>query len=274
MLVKGTLRHRARRGETLERLAGLGPVPAEGGGRSRWRAAALTGLAGRPVRIRGPVHRIARPVGHRTRLAGLSGDGIGRHRSRVGAAPARTRGGSPAARGPPTESDVGVADGRHRPAGRASRGGLPLWNAEGLIAGIAVRPSGYHDLAGLAQWLPEVRSRLREPELFACLKDRPDAVCQRAAYLLRAAGAGSLADAVLAGRPPKHPVWFGSRRAGASYGPVAKASGADLARLHTPLARRWRSQTAAAARIRLIETPRVLAAPTSTAAWPVSGGSA
>ncbi|MDR1442671.1 MAG: hypothetical protein LBJ02_09875 [Bifidobacteriaceae bacterium] len=114
--------------------------------------------------------------------------------------------------------------------GRASQDGLPLWNTEGLIAGIAIRPSGYHDIAGLAQWLPEVGAKVREPELFACLKNRPDAVWQRAAYLLRAADAGSLAGAVLAARPPKHPVWFGTRRVGAAYDSVAKVTDADLAR--------------------------------------------
>jgi hypothetical protein len=115
-------------------------------------------------------------------------------------------------------------------AGRALQDGLPLWNVEGLIVGIAIRPSGYRDLAGLAQWLPEAAMRLREKELLECLEGRSDAVWQRAAYLLRAAGADAIAETVLESRPPRHPVWFGATRTGGSYDPVAKVSDADLAR--------------------------------------------
>jgi hypothetical protein len=115
-------------------------------------------------------------------------------------------------------------------AGRAAQDGLPLWNVEGLVAGIAIRPSGYRDLAGLAQWLPGAGYRLRKDELLECLVGRPDAVWQRAAYLLRVAGAHAIAEAVLESRPPRHPVWFGATRTGGHCDPVAKVTDADLVR--------------------------------------------
>ncbi|MDR1188882.1 MAG: type IV toxin-antitoxin system AbiEi family antitoxin [Bifidobacteriaceae bacterium] len=115
-------------------------------------------------------------------------------------------------------------------AGRAVEDGLPLWNVEGLVAGIAIRPSGYRDLAGLAQWLPEAGERLRKDEFLECLAGRPDAVWQRATYLLRVAGAAAIAEVLLESRPPRHPVWFGATRTGGLYDPVAKVSDADLGR--------------------------------------------
>jgi hypothetical protein len=114
--------------------------------------------------------------------------------------------------------------------GRETRSDLPTWSIEGLIAGVAAKPSGYRDLAGLAQWLPEAGPRLRESELMACLAGATEASWQRAAYLARIAGAGGVAEALLAARPPRHSAWFGPRRAGGVYDPAAKIGDAVLAR--------------------------------------------
>jgi hypothetical protein len=114
--------------------------------------------------------------------------------------------------------------------GSAASDGLPHWNVDGLVAGIAARPSGYQDLAGLAQWLPEAGSRLRAPGLKTCLEGLPQSAYQRAAYLCRISGAETVAKELLESHPPVNQVWFGGRRqAGAHYDPVAKVSDADLA---------------------------------------------
>jgi hypothetical protein len=100
----------------------------------------------------------------------------------------------------------------------------------GVQPRLAIRPSGYRDLAGLAQWLPEAGERLREDEFLECLTGRSDAVWARAVYLLRVAGAEAIAEAALESRRPKHPVWFGATRTGGLYDPVAKVTDADLVR--------------------------------------------
>lgn len=110
------------------------------------------------------------------------------------------------------------------------RDGLRYWNAAGLIAGIAHRPSGYQDLAGLAQWLPDVGSHLTATVMMECLADAPLAVWQRAAYLSRLAGAQEIAEVLLAEHQPVVSVWYGATRAaGAQYDPVSKVLDADLA---------------------------------------------
>lgn len=106
---------------------------------------------------------------------------------------------------------------------------LPTWNLEGLIAGIALRPSGYLDLPGLAQWLPDIGAGLREQNLLACLTNAPASAWQRAAYLVRLAGAEALAVTLVTKHSPKHPIWFGATRNGGVYDPVTKVTDADLA---------------------------------------------
>jgi len=113
--------------------------------------------------------------------------------------------------------------------GRTLRDGMPCWNLEGLIAGIALRPSGYQDLSGLAQWLPDTGSQLNETKLMACLTCAPESAWQRTAYLVRVAGAPKIAASMIAQRPPRHMVWFGATRDRGTYDPVTKVSDADLA---------------------------------------------
>jgi hypothetical protein len=114
-------------------------------------------------------------------------------------------------------------------AGLVRRDHLPTWNLEGLIAGISSRPSGYQDLPDLAQWLPQVGPKLRGDDLLACLAAAPESAWQRAAYLARVAGAADVASALVAERPPRHPIWFSTRRGGGVHDPLAKVTDADLA---------------------------------------------
>jgi hypothetical protein len=106
---------------------------------------------------------------------------------------------------------------------------LPAWTLEGLIAGIALRPSAYQDLPDLAQWLPDAGRELKQRELFACLAGAPQSAWQRAAYLARLARADAVSDAIVTEHPPQHPIWFGATRHGGLSDPVAKVTDADLA---------------------------------------------
>ncbi|MCL2735662.1 MAG: type IV toxin-antitoxin system AbiEi family antitoxin [Propionibacteriaceae bacterium] len=115
------------------------------------------------------------------------------------------------------------------PEGRDVHDGLPHWTLDGLVAGIAIRPSGYTDLAGLAQWLPDVGPRLDADTMASCLHDTPAAAWQRAAYLARIAGAIPVAEELLTAHPPTTPAWFGgARAAGARYDLVTKVSDVSL----------------------------------------------
>ena len=109
------------------------------------------------------------------------------------------------------------------------RDAMPTWNVNGLIAGIAQRPSGYQDMPGLGQWLPDVGPALRKDVLFACLAGAAQSAWQRAAYLVRAAGVSVVAEAILAQHPARHALWFGATRTGGIFDPVARVSDADLA---------------------------------------------
>ena len=116
------------------------------------------------------------------------------------------------------------------PEGCGVSDSLPHWNLDGLLVGVAIRPSGYRDLAGLAQWLPDAGPRLSMVGVMACLRGAPGSAWQRAAYLARVAGVESIADQLLATCSPSTPVWFGGNRfAGAYYDPVSKVQDGALA---------------------------------------------
>ena len=116
------------------------------------------------------------------------------------------------------------------PVGLTISDDLPNWNLDGLLAGIAIRPSGYQDLAGLAQWLPDVGPQLHAEIMRACLQDAPVSAWQRAAYLARIAGATSVANHLLTAHPPVAAAWFGgTHTAGARYDPVTQVSDSSLA---------------------------------------------
>jgi len=116
------------------------------------------------------------------------------------------------------------------PEGRAISDDLSHWNLDGLLAGIAIRPSGYQDLAGLAQWLPDIGPQLHAETIMGCLQDAPAAAWQRAAYLARLAGATTVANSLLTTHPPTTPAWFGgTHAAGARYDPVSQVSDCALA---------------------------------------------
>lgn len=99
--------------------------------------------------------------------------------------------------------------------GLASVDELKSWNLEGLVLGIAARPSGYEDVAGLGQWLPEAIQRVDVDALISMLQDVKPATRQRTAYILGAAGGDAARMAILASYPPRETVWLGPRVAGA-----------------------------------------------------------
>lgn len=102
------------------------------------------------------------------------------------------------------------------PQGLVTISGIRSWNLEGLIFGVAVRPSSYEDVAGLAQWLPEAADQVDLDTLIVLLRGAKPSVRQRAAYLLGIAGAASAQSAIIAEYPPEETAWLGKRVAGAS----------------------------------------------------------
>ncbi len=92
--------------------------------------------------------------------------------------------------------------------------GLPTWNLEGLIVGIAVRPSSYLDAAGLGQWLPEAARRVDAEAVVDLLAGMRPSARQRAAYLLGAGGNEAARSMILARYPARSVAWFGPRVVG------------------------------------------------------------
>jgi predicted transcriptional regulator of viral defense system len=94
---------------------------------------------------------------------------------------------------------------------------LPTWTVEALIVGVAARPSGYRDVAGLGQWLELAAHRVGPDAVIALLKNQNAATRQRAAYLFSATLFHEKADEVLHAYPPHQPVWFGPRTTGGHF---------------------------------------------------------
>ncbi len=95
--------------------------------------------------------------------------------------------------------------------------GLPTWNLEGLIAGIAARPAGYRDVPGLAQWLPDAAPNVDVTTLGKLLRNLPQAAAQRAAYLLSSGGNVDAGNTVVHAFPPQSVTWFGKRGPGGQF---------------------------------------------------------
>ena len=98
--------------------------------------------------------------------------------------------------------------------GLTTLNGLPSWNLEGLIVGIAARPSAYKDVAGLGQWLPEAVADVDADAIISLLTTMPRTTAQRAAYLLGAAGNDDARAAIVATYPATETAWLGPRVAG------------------------------------------------------------
>jgi hypothetical protein len=113
--------------------------------------------------------------------------------------------------------------------GTEERDGLPVWSLDALLAGIATRPSSYHDLAGLGQWLPTCGQRIDYQRLTECLVGAAASTTQRAIYLLGSAGRRDLAERLAEQHPPRGPVWFSTRKPGSRQDSLSKVADADLA---------------------------------------------
>ena len=100
--------------------------------------------------------------------------------------------------------------------GVTSIDGMKSWNLEGLILGIAARPSAYEDVAGLGQWLPDAIRRVDVDALIAMLETANPATRQRTAYIVGAAGGDDARTAMVTNYPATETVWLGPRMAGAS----------------------------------------------------------
>jgi hypothetical protein len=112
--------------------------------------------------------------------------------------------------------------------------GLRSWNLNGLLVGIATRPSGYRDVAGLAQWLEastdKQGERFNERRVGRLLAHAPAAVRQRAAYLLLVLGNTDGAKWLMDQFPPfRMTAWFGPRQSGGRFDTLTKVNDTLLA---------------------------------------------
>lgn len=94
---------------------------------------------------------------------------------------------------------------------------LPTWTLDALLVGVAARPSGYRDVAGLGQWLELGAQRADVGQVIALLKSQNAATRQRAAYLFSAALFNDKAAEVLRAYPARQPVWLGPRTSGGHF---------------------------------------------------------
>lgn len=116
-------------------------------------------------------------------------------------------------------------------AGIADVDGLPAWSFEGLLVGIATRPSGYRDVPGLAQWLETSGEKFNETQAASLVKNAPAAVRQRTAYLLVVLGKKEPAEWLVSQfDPPRMTAWFGPHEAGGRYDPLTKVNDTLLAK--------------------------------------------
>jgi hypothetical protein len=92
---------------------------------------------------------------------------------------------------------------------------------------IAARPSAYKDVAGLGQWLAEIR-RLDVETVIDLLQPMRAAARQRAAYLLSVSHADDAATIVDAYRP-KETAWLGPRTPGGLFDARTKVNDTLLA---------------------------------------------
>ena len=103
------------------------------------------------------------------------------------------------------------------PSASTMLNGFPTWTVDALLVGIATRPSGYRDAAGLAQWLPDAERHIDVAEIVHLLEPLNEATRQRVSYLLSIVGGAELARTVLDVYPPSQPVWFGPRVKGGRF---------------------------------------------------------
>lgn len=112
--------------------------------------------------------------------------------------------------------------------------GLPVQTTTGIIAAIAIRPDGFTDWPGLAEWLPAVAQQVDAAHLRSFLADRTIAAWARAIYFLRSGGntttAAELATFAPAG---KGPFYLGPRRAGGHYDAATRVIDTVVARYAT-----------------------------------------
>lgn len=111
--------------------------------------------------------------------------------------------------------------------------GLPSWNLEGLITGIAARPSAYRDVSGLGQWLPERAVAADIDVLVYLLETLPGSARQRAAYLLAAGGNRDGSAEVIRRFQPRGVAWLGPRKHGGIFDAATQVNDTSLHRFLT-----------------------------------------
>jgi hypothetical protein len=91
--------------------------------------------------------------------------------------------------------------------------GLPTWRVETLLAGMAVRPDGFHDWPNVVEWLARAVSRADADSIARSIVGAPRAAWQRASYLLAMGGEEAAGLEVFEQAPPgRGPAYLGPRQ--------------------------------------------------------------
>lgn len=91
--------------------------------------------------------------------------------------------------------------------------GLPTWRVETLLAGMAVRPDGFHDWPNVGEWLARAVWQADSDLVARSLVGAPRAAWQRASYLVAMGGQEAAGFDVFQQAPPgRGPAYFGPRQ--------------------------------------------------------------
>ncbi|MCC6185055.1 MAG: hypothetical protein IT194_10390 [Microthrixaceae bacterium] len=91
--------------------------------------------------------------------------------------------------------------------------GLPTWRVGTLLAGMALRPDGFHDWPNVGEWLARAVTQADADSVARSLVGAPRAAWQRASYLLATGGQEAAAFDVFQQAPSgRGPAYLGPRQ--------------------------------------------------------------
>ena len=88
---------------------------------------------------------------------------------------------------------------------------IPVLSRESVIVHMVSKPSSVPSWANVPEWLPDFCADISIDNAFIELKDRPQSVAQRFAYLIQVVRP-DISNEIIRRRPPKNTAWFGDRK--------------------------------------------------------------
>ncbi|MEQ7127943.1 type IV toxin-antitoxin system AbiEi family antitoxin [Actinopolymorpha sp. B11F2] len=119
-------------------------------------------------------------------------------------------------------------------AAHSQADGLPVQTVTAVLAAIAIRPDGFADWPGLAEWHTSAASAINVADLQTFLAGRGAAAWARAVYLLKAGGNLTVAESISANAPAGNgPFYIGPRRPGGHFDAATRIIDTVVARYST-----------------------------------------